>query len=154
MHGWQVVTSGGEKVGRVAAVLDDYVVVQQGHLHKTKHPIPKRFAHLREADETVCLTLPKSMVDDSPAMDGDEFDDQRVAEHFGLVGHSVGVATEGEGETEWDDPRYGTDRDSDAAGLVHADRLRASIRTHKRHERFPSSPSFLGDRKRNNAKGR
>ena len=155
MHGWQVVTSGGEKVGRVAAVLDDYVVVQQGHLRKTRHPVPKRFVHPREQEETVCLSLPKAVVDDSPALNGDdEFDEQQVAEHYGLVGRSEDAPTVGDGEAEWDDPRYGTDRDADAAGLMHADRLRADIRTHKRHERFPSSPSFLGDRKRNNARGR
>jgi hypothetical protein len=93
------------------------------------------------------------MVSDSPTADNDgEFDEQKVAEHYGLVGELDDAPTEGAGETEWDDPRYGTDRDSDAAGLMHADRLRADIRSHKRHERFPSSPSFLGDRKRNNAR--
>jgi hypothetical protein len=153
MEGWQVVTSSGEKVGRVTEVLDDYVVVQQGHLHKTKHPVPKRFAHLREAEETVCLSLPKSMVDDSPSIDHEgHFDEQRLAEHYGLVGPGGEAPTVGEGDAEWDDPRYGTDADADAAGLMHADRLRANIRGGKRHERFPSSPSFLGDRKRSNAR--
>jgi hypothetical protein len=95
MQGWQVVTSNGEKVGRISAVLDEFLIVEQGHLHKTRHPVPKTFAHLREEEQTVCLSMPKDMIDDSPKADGDDFDPQLVAEHYGLVGASHDAPTEG-----------------------------------------------------------
>jgi hypothetical protein len=154
MQGWQVVTSGGDKVGRVAEVTEHFLIVEHGHIHKTKHAVPMTFVHPREADEVVCLGVPKDMIDESPKVNGEGFDEQKVAEYYGLVGDVHDASTEGEGETEWDDPRYGSDRDAEAAGRMSADRLRANVRGHKRHERFPPSPSFLGDRKRNNARDR
>ena len=154
MQGWQVVTSDGDKVGKVAEVTEHFLVVEHGHIHKTRHAVPMTFVHPRNADEVVCVGVPKDMIEESPKVNGDGIDEQKVAEFYGLVGSLDDAPTEGAGESEWDDPRYGSDRDAEASGRMSEGRLQANIRSHKRHERFPSSPSFLGDRKRNNAKGR
>ena len=155
MEGWQVVTSQEEKLGRVVAVTDDYLIVEAGHLRKSRHAIPRTFVQLREGEEEVCVGLPKDMVGDSPSVEADgTFDREATAQHYGLAEAMEHPPTEGYGELEPDDPAYGPDRDADAADLVPADQLRAETQTGKHHERFASTPSFLGDRKRNNARGR
>jgi hypothetical protein len=155
MEGWQVVTAEDEKLGHVVAVTDDYLIVEGGHVRKSRHPIPRTFTHLREGDEEVCVSLPKEMVHDAPKVEADGgFDRQAAAQHYGLAEAMEHSPTEGDGELEPDDAVYGPDRDAEAAGLMHPDQRRAEIRSHKRQERFPTTPSFLGDRKRNNARGR
>jgi hypothetical protein len=149
MQGWQVVTSNDEKVGKVVDEIDGFLIVEQGHLHKTRHPLPKSLAHLREQDEEVCISIPRDLIHDAPKVGDDgEFDHQLASEHYGLAGAMEQPPTKGDGEVDPDDPAYGPDRDADAAGLMHPDEHRARLRAGKRHERFPSSPSFLGDRKR------
>jgi hypothetical protein len=155
MEGWQVVTAQDEKLGHVVAVSDDYLVVEAGHLRKSRHPIPRTFTHVRESEEEICVSLPKDMVGEAPTADADgAFDREAAARHYGLAEGMEHPPTEGYGELEPDDPAYGPDRDADAAGLMHPDQRRAEIQTGKHHERFASTPSFLGDRKRNNARGR
>jgi hypothetical protein len=86
MQGWQVVTSQDEKLGHVVAELDDYLIVEGGHFKKSRHPIPKAFAHAREGEQEVCVSLPKDMVHESPKVNGvDEFDREAAAQHYGLA---------------------------------------------------------------------
>ena len=146
MEGWEVVTSNDVKVGHVVATIDDFLIVEHGHLKKTRHPVPRTFAHLREQERQVCLNLPKDMISESPKVnDENQFDREEAARHYGLAEPDSPVV--GDGEVDPDEAVWGPDRDADAAGLMHPEKLRAQIQTHKRHERFPNSPSFLGDRK-------
>ncbi len=155
MEGWQVITAQDEKLGHVVAISDDYLIVESGLLKKSRHPIPRTFVQLRESEEEVCGGLPKDMVGESPKVGAyGEFDREAAARHYGLAEGVEHPPTEGYGELNPDDPAYGPDRDADAAGLATAEQLRAETRTQKRGERFPATPGLLGDRKRNNARGR
>lgn len=53
MKEYDVVTSDGKKVGRIAAVTGDFYVVERGRLWKTRAPLPKRFASVDEDTRTI-----------------------------------------------------------------------------------------------------
>jgi hypothetical protein len=149
MEGWEAVTSNDEKVGRVAGVKGRYLIVEHGHVRKTRHVVPQSFAHPREADEQVCLNVSKSMLMDAPKVDGDDdFDEDEADRHYGLAESMPGSPTEGDGELDPDDPAWTAEQDAAAAGLLPTDRLRAQVREHKRSNRAPRSSSFLGERPR------
>lgn len=149
MEGWQVVTANNEKIGQVVAVLDDYLIVEQGLLMKSRHPVPKTFAHLREDEHEVCVSIPKNLVHDSPkAGDDNEFDRAATAEYYGLASAVPDSPSEGYGESDPGEPAWSADRDAEAAGQLVAEHERARIRTGKQAPRTPSSPGLLGERKR------
>lgn len=149
MHGYEVITSNHDKVGRVVGEVDDWLIVEQGTVFKSRHPLPRRFATKLEGSDEVCVNLPKDMIHESPKVKGDtEFDRQAAAEHYGLAGALEQPATEGYGDTTDDDPAWGPDVDAQAAGMAPAEQRRAQVRDHVRHERTPRSPGFLGERKR------
>ena len=146
MEGWDVVTADDEKVGHVVAEVDEYLIVEQGHLIKSRHPLPKVFTRAREEQRQLCVSVPKDMIRQAPKVDGEEFDRQEADAHYGLARSTAGPETEGYGEVDPDDPAYGTDRDAEAAGMLSADEQRARIRMGKHHDRSPSSPGLLGRR--------
>jgi hypothetical protein len=149
MHGWQVVTAYDEKIGHVVAEVDDYLIVEQGHVIKSRHPLPKVFATPREDEREICITLPKDMVHDSPKVDGDnEFDREAAARHYGLAEAMPDAPTEGYGEVDPSDPGRTAEQDALAAGRLPGEVERARIRGHRGHDRAPSSPALLGERKR------
>ena len=83
MEGQDVVTSDDHKIGTVVGERDDCVVVETGHVFKTRHAIPTDFLH--EHDGVLRATVAKSIVDDSPKVDGDDFDLNAVKLHYGLI---------------------------------------------------------------------
>ena len=149
MQGWEVVTADDGKVGHVAEAGDDYLIVEHGHLRKTRHAVPRVFAHPREDERQVCISVPKDIVLDSPKVGGDgSFDREAVAQHYGLAEAMPGAPSEGYGDSDFDDPAWTADQDAAAAGLLPPDRLRAQVREHKRSNRSPRSSSFLGERRK------
>jgi hypothetical protein len=149
MQAWEVVTTDDEKVGRVVDVLDDYLIVEHGHVRKSRHPLPRSFAHPREAEEQVCVSVPKDVLLDSPKLERDgSFDREATARHYGLAAAMPESPAEGYGDSDADDPAWTSDQDAAAAGMVPTDRLRARIRERKHENRAPRSPSFLGERRR------
>jgi hypothetical protein len=82
MEGQEIVTSDDQKLGNVIAERDDCVVVETGHVFKTKHAIPKSFLH--EHDGVLRATVPKDVVTDSPKVDPDNWDCGEVHRHYGL----------------------------------------------------------------------
>ena len=83
MEGQDVVTSDDHKLGTVVAEHDGCVVIETGHVFKTRHAIPTDFLH--ENDGVLRATVAKSIVDDSPKVDGDAFDVNAVKMHYGLI---------------------------------------------------------------------
>lgn len=77
-----VVTSDDQQLGTVVAERDDCVVIETGHIFKSKHAIPRTF--LREVDGVLRATVTKDVIDDSPKVDLDNWDCAAVREHFGL----------------------------------------------------------------------
>lgn len=83
MEGRTVVTSDDQKLGTVVAEPDGFVVVESGHMFKSRHAIPADFLH--EHEDIVRATVGKDVVHDSPKVDGDTFDEYAVKMHYGLI---------------------------------------------------------------------
>src|SRR5262245_32045869 len=98
MVGYEVVGSDDHKIGKVAAIESDLLIVEGGLLHKTKHAIPTTFAHPDDDGQVVRLTISKNLVDDSPPLKNGDIDRHAVAEHYGLAEGDVDSETEGVGE--------------------------------------------------------
>jgi hypothetical protein len=79
-----VVTSDDQKLGTVVDERDRCVVIETGHVFKTKHAIPREFLH--EVEGVLRATVTKDVVDDSPKVDLDNWDCSVVRLHYGLDG--------------------------------------------------------------------
>jgi hypothetical protein len=79
-----VVTSDDQKLGTVIDERDNCVVIETGHVFKTKHAIPREFLH--EVDGVLRATVTKDVVDDSPKVDLEQWDCSTVRLHYGLDG--------------------------------------------------------------------
>jgi hypothetical protein len=85
MEGYDVIGSDDHKLGEVAAVDDDLLIVEGGLIRKSRHAIPMAFAHADESEQVVRLSVSKDVVDDSPPLENGDVDRQAVALHYGLV---------------------------------------------------------------------
>lgn len=128
MVGYEVVGSDEHKVGKVAAVEGDLLIVEGGLLHKTKHAIPTTFAHPDDDQQIVRLTISKNLVDDSPALKNGDVDRRAVAEHYGLAEGYEAPETEGRGELTPDDPAWSAEQEERRTGIEPAPQRRARIR--------------------------
>ena len=79
-----VVTSDDHKLGTVIDERDNCVVIETGHVFKTKHAIPRDFLH--EVDGALRATVTKDVIDDSPKVDLEHWDCSAVRLHYGLDG--------------------------------------------------------------------
>jgi hypothetical protein len=84
MEGETVVTSDEHKLGKLVAERDNCVIIETGHVFKTKHAIPREFVH--EVGGELRATVTKDVVDDSPKVDLDHWDCAAVRLHYGLDG--------------------------------------------------------------------
>jgi hypothetical protein len=128
MEGFDVVTSDDHKIGHVAAVENEHLIIEHGLLKKTQHAVPETFAYTDDGEETVRLSVSKEIVESSPKLDAGWFDKQAVAEHYGLASGSTAPDTEGYGEMLPDDLARTADQDLMRAGEEPADQQRAKIR--------------------------
>ena len=128
MEGYDVVTVDEHKIGTVVGESGDFLIVEQGALLKSKHALPREFAHVDDSAQLVRVTVPKEMVSDSPKVE-DRIDEREVAEHYGLS-NSPGPAS-----------------DVPEEGPRPAEEERARIREGDEQSGLPeSSPALLGDR--------
>jgi hypothetical protein len=97
MEGYDVVTADEQKIGKVVGESGDFLIVEQGTLLKSKHPLPRELAHVDDSEQQVRVTVPKEIVADSPKVEDGEFDERAAAEHYGLSS-SPGPGAEGYGE--------------------------------------------------------
>jgi hypothetical protein len=144
MEGYDVVTVDDHKVGKVVEDSGDYLIVEHGALRKTKHAVPREFAHVDEQEQQVRITVPKEILADSPKVNG-ELDEQAVAEHYGLA-PSSGPGTEGYGVTDTGDPARSAEEQELRTGVTPATEGRAKIREGSGSGLPDSSPGLLGDR--------
>ena len=108
MHGTDVVTIDGDKIGHVVDEHDGFLIVEHGLL-KSKHALPQTFVETDEDAGVLRTTLSKSLVHDSPKVNG-EFDREAIAEHYGLAEGFEDPPTRGLGIVEPDDPAFTDDR--------------------------------------------
>ena len=136
MTGYDVVTSDDRSIGRVVDVRGDYLIVEHGTLRKSRHALPKAFAHPVDAERLVRVTVSRELITDSPKV-GDEWDEQAVARHYGLAGGYEHPETEGEGALLHDDPAESASVEGQRHGVKPADQQRAEIREGRHDETAP-----------------
>ena len=91
MEGTDVVTYDEDKLGTVLEQRDDFVIIESGHVFKSKHAIPRDFVH--EQDGVLVATVAKDVVMDSPKIENGTIDAEAIRRHYGLD-----VPYEGEAE--------------------------------------------------------
>jgi hypothetical protein len=104
MQGYDVRTIDDDKVGHVVDVDGDFLIVEHG-LFKSKHALPLTFAEIDDAQQVVRTTLSKSLINESPKVNG-ELDRQAIAEHYGLAEGFSDPPTRGQGDLLPDDPAF------------------------------------------------
>lgn len=128
MDGYQVIGSDDEKLGEVVASEGDLIVVESGLLRKTRHAIPKAFAHPDADERLVRLTVSKELVESSPPVEDEEIDHRAVAAHYGLAEGYADPETKGYGEVTPDDPAWSAELEGARSGVEPAAEQRARMR--------------------------
>jgi hypothetical protein len=148
VEGYDVITSDEHKLGHVVGTMGDNVVVEHGTLRKSKHLVPKTFAHVDEGARVVRLTIPKDIVEESPKLNGDEPDEHAVAAYYGLAEAEEAPETEGYGDLLPDDPARTAEDDARRAGIPTATEERLDVRRDDDPalEQGTTSPGLLGSR--------
>jgi hypothetical protein len=81
-----VVRGDGQRIGRVADAFGGFVVVEVGRLLRTRLALPREFAHARDGERRVAVTVPRAMLDAAPRVRrGGSFDAVAAARYFGLA---------------------------------------------------------------------
>ena len=128
MEGYEVITSDEQKVGRVVGLEDDQLIVEHGHLRKTRQAIPITFAHADESEEVVRVSVSKETIESSPKIEDGSVDRRAVAQHYGLAEGEPAPETEGYGEVRSDDPALSAEQEELRTGVEPAAQRRAEIR--------------------------
>jgi hypothetical protein len=146
MEGYEVVTPGDETVGKVVEQKGDYVIVEHGLLRKSRHVVPRSMIELDEATQKARTTVSKEVISDSPEVEDGSFDEQAVAQYYGLGADKTAPGTEGYGVTDREDPSWSAEEQAREAGVMPAEEERARIREGMEDSTIPESPALLGDR--------
>jgi hypothetical protein len=89
MEGFEVWSVNDDKcIGRVSGREGDFLIVEHGHVRKSRNALPMTFADVDEGSERVITTLAADLVYESPKVNG-QVDYDAVAEHYGLADTSV-----------------------------------------------------------------
>jgi hypothetical protein len=106
MEGQEVVTSDDHKLGTVITERDDCVIVETGHVFKSKHAIPRSFLH--EHEGMLRATVTKEFIEDTPKIDLEQWNCEEVRLHYGLDGpFEVDPDPDGLGNAETEGLRHG-----------------------------------------------
>jgi hypothetical protein len=152
MRGYEVVTSDDRRVGHVVDVRDGYLIVESGHMRKSRHPVPREFVHIVDEAAKAFVTVPRRVLMDAPDVDRKgNFDHRKAAFHFGLADSFAELPSGGQGESLGHDPTYGAEADSLATRRDASEHRRAEIRKHLRpgyaDEHRHHSTALFGDRR-------
>lgn len=146
MNNYAVISSDDHKIGHVVDDLDEYLIIEHGHLRKTRHALPKVFAHPVDAEQLVRVTVSRELIAESPKVDDDGVDEPAVARHYGLAVAYAEPDTHGDGEMLPDDPAEGSVVEGARHGIEPPDKTRAEIREHEHdvsapvvHDRSPNA---------------
>jgi len=150
MQGYTVVTSDDAKVGHVVGEVGDNLIVELGHLMKSRHPLPRPFAHADDDAQIVRTTVSKSTLQDSPKVkaDGSDLDELEVGRYYGLASGDPAPETLGDGVLVPDDPARSIEVDREAAGMPAPEEAWVATRENVEGGEpvGPESPGLLGDR--------
>jgi hypothetical protein len=150
MQGYTVVTSDDAKVGKVVGEVGEYLIVEHGHLMKSRRPLPRAFAHVVDDEQIVRTTVSKSILEDAPEVeaDGSDLDEAEVARYYGLASGDPAPETLGDGALLPDDPARSIEADREAAGIPAPEEERVAARQNLQGGEPVGrpSPGLLGDR--------
>ena len=144
-HEHDLVTLDDDKVGHIVGEENEYYLVEHG-IRKTKHAVPKTFAHVDDGEKTVRLSVSKEIVETAPKVGGEKLDEQAVAEHYGLASAYEAPETLGAGEVLPDDPGRTAEDDALRAGIPTAEQERLRVMKEDDPATQQESPGLLGDR--------
>jgi hypothetical protein len=130
MEGYDVVTIDDEKVGTVAEASRDFLIVEHGLIRKSKHALPRQFAHVDDGEQQVRITVGKEIFLGSPRLDG-ELNERAAAEYYGLAPSDAA-------------PAHSSEEQAQRAGIEPPAEERARIR--EGEPEIEESPALLGDR--------
>ncbi len=150
MQGYTVVTSDDAKVGQVVGEVGDNLIVEHGHVLKSRRPVPRALAHVDDDEQIVRATVSKSIFEGAPTIeaDGSDLDEAEVARYYGLAAGDPAPETLGDGELRPDDPARSVEADREAAGMPAPEEERIAARKNLEGGEpvGPPSPGLLGDR--------
>lgn len=146
MQGYDVLTSDDEKVGHVVGETDGNLIVEHGSIFKSKHPLPRAFAHVNEEEQVVRTTISKQIFAESPKIGDDgDVDEEEIARYYGLAAGEENPETQGYGEVIPDDPARTAADDARSAGLPTAEEQRLETRkAMSEGDAQPFSPGATG----------
>ena len=105
MDGYDLITSDDKHLGHVVGRSGDNLIVEHGHLRKSRHALPQTFVEVHDDEGVVRTTLSKQLIEDSPKLADDGVDEAEIAAYYGLAeADATAPATEGYGALEADDP--------------------------------------------------
>ena len=85
MDGYEVLTPERKKVGRVVGKQGDYVIIEHGHLRKTRSPLPRQFVRADDAARAAIVTIPPGLLRHAPHLAADgTFDEAATAAYYGV----------------------------------------------------------------------
>jgi hypothetical protein len=85
MQGYDVVTSDDHKIGHVVGEEHDCLIVEHGHVFKSRHALPRTFAHVDSADNVVRATITKDVFTASPKIT-EGWSCEEVNVYYGITG--------------------------------------------------------------------
>jgi hypothetical protein len=95
MDGYDLITSDDKRLGHVVGTSGDNVIVEHGHLRKSRHAVPQTFLDVHDDEGVVRTTLSKQLIEDSPKVPDDgDVDEAEIAAYYGLAS-TDGSADEG-----------------------------------------------------------
>lgn len=147
LEGYDVLTCDDHKVGRVAGVHGDYLLIEHGTVFKSRHALPRTFAEVHEDERIVRTTVSKEVVSESPKVNGD-FDEHAIALHYGLASAEDEPITRGYGDVLPDDPARSAEEDAVRAGVRTDEQERLDVQTDgdRAQAQQTTSPGLLGGR--------
>jgi hypothetical protein len=133
LHGYDVVTSDDHKIGTVVDVRDECLIVEHGHVFKSKHAIPQTFVSVDDDARIVHAMVTKDVFTGGPKVT-DEWSCDAVLQHYGLVGGFEEPDTEGYGETLRTDPAEAAEPVGARLGVTPPEQERAEMREGTGHD--------------------
>jgi len=104
LDGYQVILADGERVGTVAGVSPESIVIERGRWLRTYRAVPMTLASVRHIDRSVIVLVPSDVVARSPKIKPDRaVDDDLIAAHYeaaAIVAEALAVAHGKEREIE------------------------------------------------------
>ncbi|MDX6543217.1 MAG: hypothetical protein QOK32_820, partial [Gaiellaceae bacterium] len=117
---------------------------------KSRHPLPRAFAHADDDAQTVRTTVSKSILQESPKVkaDGSDLDELEVGRYYGLASGDPAPETLGDGVLVPDDPARSVEVDREVAGMPAPEEERVALRENLEGGEpvGPPSPGLLGER--------